>query len=194
MDWRIRSHRRQASNQPGHAHEPTFSCYHGYAFLSADRTCHWLADAIDAARTQLHFALWAYVFMPEHVHLVVWPQRAEYDVAVILKEIKEPVGRKAIKYLKSKAPDWLPRVTVNHGRRKEHRFWQAGGGYDRNVIEPHTLFEMIEYIHANPVRRGLVRRAEDWKWSSAGWHEGKNPLRPDRVDTGGFTLYTGGYG
>jgi putative transposase len=28
----------------------------------------------------------------------------------------------------------------------------------------------IEYIHMNPVRRGLVKRAVDWKWSSASWY------------------------
>jgi putative transposase len=32
-----------------------------------------------------------------------------------------------------------------------------------------TLRAAIEYIHANPVRRGLVARAEDWQWSSARW-------------------------
>jgi len=53
---------------------------------------------------------------------------------------------------------------------------------------------MIEYIHNNPVRRGLVSRAEDWKWSSAGWHEGKNSLRPDPIDLGGFCVFTAGRG
>ena len=53
---------------------------------------------------------------------------------------------------------------------------------------------MIEYIHNNPVRRGLVARAEDWKWSSAGWFEGKNLLRPDPLDFGGTTLFVGGRG
>ena len=40
---------------------------------------------------------------------------------------------------------------------------------------------MIEYVHNNPVRRGLVDRAADWRWSSAGWYEGINrcPLVPD---------------
>jgi putative transposase len=28
---------------------------------------------------------------------------------------------------------------------------------------------MIDYLHLNPVRRGLVEKPEDWKWSSAGW-------------------------
>ena len=35
----------------------------------------------------------------------------------------------------------------------------------------------IDYIHANPVRRGLVGRAEDWKWSSARWYAGLRPVK-----------------
>jgi len=49
---------------------------------------------------------------------------------------------------------------------------------------------MIEYIHANTVRRGLVESPDDWKWSSAGWHEGKNSLRPDVIDFGGLTNFS----
>jgi REP element-mobilizing transposase RayT len=45
------------------------------AINSSRRTCQWLAEAIDEARTQHDFALWAYVFMPEHVHLIIYPRR-----------------------------------------------------------------------------------------------------------------------
>jgi putative transposase len=31
---------------------------------------------------------------------------------------------------------------------------------------------MIQYLHGNPVRRGLVAKAEDWEWSSARWYAG----------------------
>jgi putative transposase len=43
--------------------------------------------------------------------------------------------------------------------------------------------KMIEYIHLNPVRRGLVRRAVDWKWSSANWYEGngESPIAIDPI-------------
>lgn len=54
--------------------------------------------------------------------------------------------------------------------------WQPGGGYDRNVVELASLQQMIEYIHLNPVRRGLVARPEDWPWSSARWYEGIRPV------------------
>jgi hypothetical protein len=61
---------------------------------------------------------------------------------------------------------------------EEFRFWQAGGGYDRNIEKHATLFQMIEYIHLNPVRRGLVKAATDWPWSSASWYEGKKCVIP----------------
>jgi hypothetical protein len=53
---------------------------------------------------------------------------------------------------------------------------------------------MIEHIHNNPVRRGLVSEPDQWKWSSAGWCEGKNSLRPDALDFGGSCLFLGGKG
>jgi putative transposase len=194
MHWPDRSMRRPTVNEPGHAPELTFSCFHGFPFLKSERTCRWLAEAIDEARAKHDFALWAYVFMPEHVHVLIFPKRPQYDIAVIRKSIKEPVGRKAIKYLRAEAPEWFSRLEVKRGSHIEHRFWQTGGGYDRNAYEPETIWAMIEYIHANPVRRGLVEYAETWKWSSAGWFEGKNTLRPDLVGLGGLFLTRPGKG
>jgi putative transposase len=63
-------------------------------------------------------------------------------------------------------------VTVREGPRIRRRFWQPGGGYDRNITSIEALRAMIDYIHANPVRRGLVARPEDWEWSSARWYRG----------------------
>jgi putative transposase len=175
--------KRRSYHEPGHAHELTFSCYHGFKFLSADRTCQWLAEAIEGMRATLDVALWAYVFMPEHVHLVVYPRGPRYEISEILKRIKEPVGRRAIGFLKDPAPGWLDRVTQRRGRRTERLFWQSGGGYDRNITEPRALNAMIASIHQNPVRRGLVARARDWHWSSAAWFEGlgSSGLVPDPI-------------
>jgi len=89
----------------------------------------------------------------------------------------KPVARKAIRHLKSNAPEWLARVTVREGARLRHRFWQPGGGYDRNVTSTEALRTVIEYIHANPVRRGLVASAEDWEWSSARWYAALRPVK-----------------
>lgn len=68
-------------------------------------------------------------------------------------------------------------LTVREGKRVRHRFWQPGGGYDRNVTDLASLRLMIDYIHANPVKRGLVKRPEDWEWSSARWFTGIGPVK-----------------
>jgi hypothetical protein len=50
------------------------------------------------------------------------------------------------------------------GGRTEHLFWQSGGGYDRNITNRGTLLKMADYIHNNPVRRGLAAR----RWTGRG--------------------------
>ena len=168
--------RRQAINTPGHAHELTFSCYQRFAFLKAERTCQWLADAIQAARVKHSFDLWAFVFMPEHVHLIVRPRQVDYAMPKIIGGIKLPVARRAIRFLEAEDSPWLARITRQRGKHRERLFWQYGGGYDRIITSGKTLLKMIDYLHNNPVRRGLVEHATDWRWSSAAAFEGGTSL------------------
>src|SRR4051812_14946717 len=104
-----RVHRRNY-NLARQAHVLNFSCYHGFPFLRSDRTCQWLASAIEDARRELQFALWAYVFMPEHVHPAICPMRELHDIGKIRHAIKHPVGERAIRYLEKNAPEWLPKI------------------------------------------------------------------------------------
>jgi putative transposase len=91
--------------------------------------------------------------------------------------------------LEEREPAWLPRITRRRGQKVERLFWQSGGGYDRNLDQPSTLLGNIDYIHMNPVRRGLAQSATDWKWSSARWFAGRkgtlllpDPIPPDWLD------------
>ncbi len=177
-------HRKQVRSHstPGHAHELTFSCFHKLPLLNRDRTRRWFLEALDAARLRRNLALWAYVIMPEHVHVIVWPREPVYEVRLIRTALKIPVQRKALAFLRSHAPAFLDRLRDEQPNGEVHyRFWQRGGGYDRNVTDPTTLRAMIEYIHNNPVRRGLVARPADWPWSSAGFYDGvgDTPLQMD---------------
>jgi len=53
---------------------------------------------------------------------------------------------------------------------------------DRNITCGKTLLQMLDYLHHNPVRRGLVLRAADWKWSSAAAFEGGiSPISLDPI-------------
>ena len=149
--------------------ELTFTCFRRYRFLSRDRTRRWLVEAMAKHRKEWPIDIWACVAMPEHVHLLVAPRRGGVEVGRFAGRIKEEGARKGISWLEQHARRWLPRITVVEGQRTRRRFWQPGGGYDRNIDESRTLVSVINYVHANPVRRGLVERPEDWEWSSARW-------------------------
>ncbi|MEN6492894.1 MAG: hypothetical protein ABFD16_01265 [Thermoguttaceae bacterium] len=165
-------------NEPGDAHSLTFSCFHRHAFLAKDRPRLWLIDAFLAARKSCQFDIWAYVIMPEHCHVLIFPRKAKYSISRIWEAIKLPVTRKAKNYLQRNSPEalhWMRDIQPNG--QVAYRFWQRGGGYDRNLFEPDAIHAEVEYIHANPVRRGLVARAEDWPWSSAAWYAGVRDVR-----------------
>jgi putative transposase len=179
------SHRKSCRRfyDPGHAHCLTVSCFRRQPFLSRDRSRGWLADAIDRAREKHRFHIWAYVVMPEHVHLLVWPTESAYDISEILNSVKRSVVLRALAFVRKESPAFLARMEDRQPSGQTHyRFWQRGGGYDRYVVEIATLYRLIDYIHANPVRRGLCERPEDWLWSSAADYAGLRggPLRIDR--------------
>ena len=98
--------RRRRYNEPGQPRELTFSCYRRMPFFSRERTCEWFRQALKAARTKFGFQVWAYVLMPDHVHLLVHPGEAAGEMSRFLQAVKEPVARQAIAYLKAKAPQW----------------------------------------------------------------------------------------
>lgn len=176
---------RRTINEPGHAHFLTFSCRKRWPLLSKDRSRQWVIDALSRLRDKRNVAIWAYVIMPEHVHLLLLPRDRVYEMRPILAGLKAPVSRAAKAFLQQTSDDvWLRRLTVRHGDRETFRFWQPGGGYDENIWKEKTVEQVIAYIHANPVRRGLVERPTDWRWSSAQAHVGFEdvPLRIDPVD------------
>ena len=168
-------------NTPGEAHFLTFSCYQRRHFLARDRTRRYVIEALESARERFQFHLWAYVIMPNHVHLLVFPLEEEYDMAKIETAVKLSVSRRAMNYLRKHNPDGL-RLLETGQRYTPHRFWQQGNGYDQNVDSREAVFEIVKYIHDNPVRVGLCDKPEEWYCSSAGeWiEEGRGPLRLDR--------------
>jgi putative transposase len=83
-----------------------------------------------------------YAVMPEHVHLLVSePKRA--DLSKALQALKLSVSVQS----------------------KQRPFWQARY-YDFNVFTLHKRSEKIQYMHNNPVARGLVAEPDHWAWSS----------------------------
>jgi putative transposase len=163
-------HRRKALGIAGLAHELTFSCFRKLPLLSNDTTRRWLVEALECARQRHAFELWAWVAMLDHVHLLIFLGPQAETVSPILKSIKQSVSRRATRWFRRQDPELLASLRLRRGARFEHRFWQAGGGYDRDLISKRAVRGSIEYLHATPVRGGLVSDPTQWRWSSARWY------------------------
>jgi putative transposase len=138
-------------NEPGHAHALTFSCAGRRPLFVSQRACELFVEGLAAARLSQEFDLWAYVVMPEHVHLLIRPRRRPYEISSILAAIKRPVAF------------WANREGIS----ADSAFWLPGGGFDRNLDNAEAVHAEVEYMHGNPVRRGLCRNTTDWRYSSA---------------------------
>ncbi len=150
---------------PNHIHELTFSCYKRLPLLVSERTNLYLSKSVITACEKLDYSVIAYVFMPTHVHILVRPNRYSYSISDFLRLVKQPVARMEISYLKRYEPEKL--VLLSTEKKPKYLFWLRGGGFDRNVTDIDCLNHSMNYIHNNPVRKGLVTNALDWKWSSA---------------------------
>lgn len=126
-------------------------------------------DAMLRSKREHGYRLFAWVVMPEHVHLLVQPP-AQKPLEPALRSMKMIVSRRALAWWRELGTPLLERLRTNEG---EPRFWQAGGGFDRNVRNQAELSRAIRYIHRNPVERGLVSTAERWRWSSVRWWMGQ---------------------
>lgn len=172
----------------------TFSCYGRLPLLGLandDVVKERFVRALGLARERHGFELFAWVVMPEHVHLLIQPQEGQVW-ATIASAIKNPVAKDGLGHLRARGSPLLARTLDGDGR---ERFWQHGGGFDRNVRDSAEFTKFVRYIHRNPVERELVLRPEDWRFSSVRWWMGERDGKaacdppPGKVDWSGWEGY-----
>jgi putative transposase len=154
---------------PGQYRFLTFSCYQRLGLFNNPAIRDSFALHLAQVKVKYGFLLFAWVVMPEHIHLLVEPKLPESSMTEVLVALKNPFASTVIKRWRTLDAPVLDRI---HDEKGKARFWMPGGGYDRNLYSPAEVEEKIEYIHMNPVKRNLVSSPLEWKWSSARWFAG----------------------
>jgi putative transposase len=159
----------EINREPGDCHELTFSRYRRMPLLTNDDWRLLLAGKLDTAISSRSSRRIAYVFMPEHVHRLIQPTTHNANrISVFVHLLKTRFSRQIKKHPEIVNSPILKRLTVQERPGKTcFRFWQKGGGYDRNLRSERAILAAINDIHEDPVRRGLCSRAIDWRWSRA---------------------------
>ncbi len=145
------------------SHFVTFCCYHRLRLFTTDASRRTFESALERVRRSFRLQVYAYVVMPEHVHLVLSePQQA--TLADALKSLKQGVSRRLLPKIGGGDGDGGP-FKPAFGLSGERHFWQKRY-YDFNIRDYPQFVEKLRYIHRNPVKAGLCERPEDWEWSS----------------------------
>jgi REP element-mobilizing transposase RayT len=146
----------------------TFSVVDWLPVFVSDATCRVITDSLTFCHERKQLGINAYVIMPTHMHAIVFDR--DWDNARLkqsLIDFRKFTGRALCDFFESHGPRCFAatfREAATEDR--ERRFWQPSRHPE--AIESETFWrQKLDYTHENPCRKGLVRRAADWRYSSA---------------------------
>jgi REP element-mobilizing transposase RayT len=118
-------------------------------------------DHLDRSRAKLGFSLFAYVAMPDHVHLLLSTFQSE--LATIMRTWKGQSAFAISRLRGIRGAIWQPRY------------------FDFILRRAGDFAKEFKYVHDNPVDAGLAGQPEEWPWSSAAFYFNKTQthIRPD---------------
>jgi putative transposase len=162
----------------GHLHFITFSCYRRLPLLQSKHARNIFVKELGNVRDKMEFRLIGYVVMPEHVHLLISePNRG--TPSDVLHRLKLCTSRR-MRGGRRKASKAQLSLLLEERVSSLKAFWQPRF-YDFNVYSDGKKKEKLNYMHANPVVRGLVEHPKDWPWSSWSFYR-KNETGMIRID------------
>ena len=139
----------------------------------------WLRQSIREVRKVRPFAIRAMVLLPEHWHAIIELPQGDDNLSGRINGIKRGFTTRYLAGGGREAP-----VSAGAARKRSRGVWQ-GRFWDHALRDAGDFKMHLDYIHANPVKHGLVARPGDWKWSSFARYVRAGEYPPDwcaRVD------------
>lgn len=143
-----------------------------FGFLNQEPYVKVILDSLRFLRKRQKHFLFAFVIMPNHLHLLNEPKRP-YNISQVMHSFKRFTSQEIKKILEEKDFDIWKQFQDFGGA-----LWQEGF-LDENIYSERIFLEKIEYIHNNPIIKGwqLVDDRADYKYSSACYYErNKKPI------------------
>lgn len=148
-------------------------------FTTAAR-CDLLVQSLEYCRAQKELKIYAWVILDNHFHAIV----AGAELSQTIADLKKFTAREIVAQLEAERREWLLNqlqyYRLKHKRQSTHQVWQEGV-HPQSIASDAMMLQKLEYLHNNPVKRGLVASPEHWRYSSAHeWLPGALPVL--RVD------------
>jgi REP-associated tyrosine transposase len=152
----------------GNTHFVTFNCAGRRNLLDTARSKQIVISVLNdlIEKNKVHVS--AFVIMDDHVHAILWFDD-DSTLPEVMKTWKRLSSYYLLKRLKEISPQIVKHLQIKRNGRTVAALWTRRY-YDFYFYSSNKITEKIEYIHENPVRKGLVQNPQDYKWSSARWY------------------------
>ena len=126
-----------------------------------------IVNALKFYQKEHQLKVYAFVIMDNHLHVIVSCQN---DLSELMRLLKSYIAKEMLTFLSHDSRPWilnlLNELKKKHKKSSTYQFWEEGN--HPKLIQGMEMFnQKVEYIHNNPVKRGLVEKPEHWIYSSA---------------------------
>jgi REP element-mobilizing transposase RayT len=149
----------------------TYSIIEWLPVFVSEAACRIVTDSLNYCQTNLGLRINAYVIMPTHLHAIVFDHRFDnVQLQHSLTEFRKFTGRSLCDYCAQRMPRCFDDTLHEASTADRHRrFWQPSRHPE--AVESEKFWrQKLDYLHENPCRKGLVRRAAHWRFSSAAFY------------------------
>jgi len=129
-------------------------------------------ESLDYCIKNKGMILYGYVIMSNHIHFII--QSEEGKLSDLIRDFKKFTAKSILEKTQNSPEsrkEWMLErfklAAQTHSRNKDYQFWQYGN-HAEEIYSNEFMWSKLDYIHLNPVRSGLVSKASDYIYSSAG--------------------------
>ncbi|HBY96835.1 MAG: transposase [Ardenticatenaceae bacterium] len=155
---------------PNHLYFVTTAAVRHRHLFQRDLIKRLIVDSLDCMRLHGRLKLYAFVIMPNHIHIVI-QCRAENPLCDVVRDLKKHTVDRIVRYYRAEGNqavlDFLASAVMPSDKQR-YKVWEEG--YDaRDIFSPDFLRQKMTYLHNNPCQPhwNLVERPEEFIWSSA---------------------------
>ena len=144
-------------------------------FTSAGR-CNIVVESLQYCRENKGLEIFSWVVLDSHLHAII----AAPELTRVLADFKRHTAQRILEQLQKENCEWLLNqfrfYRAKHKIESEYQVWQEGS-HPQAIADDGMMSQKVDYIHNNPVKRGLVSGQEHWVYSSAHeWCVGAHPV------------------
>ena len=158
----------------------TFSVVDWLPVFTSEAAFRIVTDSFNYCHKAKSLRINSYVLMPTHLHAIVFD--AEWQPARLeqtLTDFRKFTGRRLADHCAAHLPACFSQaLKAAAPEDRERRFWQATR-HPVALVTESMWKQKLDYLHDNPCRKGLVRRASDWRFSSASYFASDGSVQND---------------